>query len=109
MSGKAYDLHNARMSDLYVLNRPLVEVASVLADDCRDKYAAALAKHTALVRTYLIAPLDPGRLGMHAAALLLRAGLCCLLANIIAGREDVSLHWAVAGTRRASYRGRAGS
>ena len=27
LSGKAYDLHNARMSDLYVLNRPLVEVA----------------------------------------------------------------------------------
>ena len=43
------------------------------------------------------------------AALLLRAGLCCLLADIIAGRDDVSLHWAVAGTRRASYRGRAGS
>ena len=37
-----------------------------------------------------------------------RAGLCCLLADIIAGREDVSLHRAVAGTRRASYRGRAG-
>ena len=29
LSGKAYDLHNARMSELYVLNRPLVEVASV--------------------------------------------------------------------------------
>ena len=39
---------------------------------------------------------------------MLRAGLCCLLANIIAGREDVSLHRAVAGTQARSLPGQGG-